>query len=99
MQLVENTRSNSFLIAEISAIRKNRTRLRTPEKRKGFASHSLALTEEGPLGTSHCFNRYQYSNRQSYEKLEVGLTPLLSIKVLFLIGTKTHFVQGKNAQT
>ena len=41
---------------------------------------------------------YQYSNRQSYEKLEVGLSHSLSTKVLILIDTKTYFVQGKNAQ-
>ena len=47
---------------------------------------------------SNVEGQYQYSNRQSYEKLEVDLTPVPSIKVPFLIDTKTHFVQGKNAQ-
>ena len=54
----------------------------------------LLTTDHSPLNT--VFD--QYSNRQSYEKLEVELTPLPSIKLLFLIDTKTHFVQGKNAQ-
>jgi hypothetical protein len=41
---------------------------------------------------------HQYSNRHSYEKLEVDLTHLSSTKVPFLIDTKTDFVQGENAQ-
>ena len=44
-------------------------------------------------------SKYQYSNRHTYEKLEVGLTLLPSTKVLFLIDTKMHFIQGENAQS
>ena len=55
----------------------------------GFSSHSLALTQEGPLATRHCI-----SNRHTYEKLEVGLSLSPSTKVLVLIDTKMHFVQG-----
>src|SRR5690242_10154898 len=46
-----------------------------------------------PLAAS----QYQYSNRHTYEKLEVELRHLLSAKVPVLIDTKTHFIQGKNA--
>src|SRR5690348_13653849 len=98
MQPIENKRPISFLIAEISAIRKNHVRSRTLEMQEGFASHSLVLTKEGALVTRHRLNRYQYSNRKSYEKLEVDLTPLLSTKLLFLIAKNSHFIQGKNAQ-
>ena len=42
-------------------------------------------------------NQYQYSNRKSYEKLEVELSLFPSTKIPFLIARKTHFVQGKNA--
>jgi hypothetical protein len=55
-----------------------------------------SLTSSLQLPTSSIQN--QYSNRQSYEKLEVDLSRLSSTKVLILIDTKTHFVQGKNAQ-
>ena len=37
---------------------------------------------------------FRYSNRQSYEKLELDVTFLESMKVPFLIDSKTHFVQG-----
>src|SRR5690348_7882442 len=60
-----------------------------------FAPHSAPISSLQPLTSS---TQYQYSNRQSYEKLEVDLTHLSSTKVLILIDTKTHFVQGKNAQ-
>ena len=53
------------------------------------------LTKEGQSPAS---SQYQYSNRQSYEKLEIDLTPLPSMKGLFLIDTKMHFVQGEIAQ-
>jgi hypothetical protein len=55
-----------------------------------------SLTSSLQLPTSSIQN--QYSNRHSYEKLEVGLTHLSSTKVPVLIDTKTHFIQGENAQ-
>jgi hypothetical protein len=60
-----------------------------------FALCGVPFSSLKPLTSSA---QYQYSNRQSYEKLEVDLTHLSSTKVLILIDTKTHFVQGKNAQ-
>ena len=63
--------------------------------RRHFALHSAPISSLQPLTSSA---QYQYSNRQSYEKLEVDLTHLSSTKVLILIDTKSHFVQGKNAQ-
>jgi hypothetical protein len=59
-----------------------------PGSPKALASNIQSLT----------FSQYQYSNRQSYEKLEVHLNPLSSTNVPVLIDTKTHFVQGKIAQ-
>jgi hypothetical protein len=60
------------------------------------ADRALAFPSYSPLATRHwCL--YQYSNRQSYEKLEVHLSHLPSTKVVFLIDTKTHFVQGEIA--
>ena len=38
--------------------------------------------------------RQETSNRHTYEKLEPELTPLLSMKVLALIDSQTHFIQG-----
>ena len=38
--------------------------------------------------------RSHNSNRHTYEKLEVGLSLLPSAKVLSLIDTKMHFIQG-----
>jgi|SRR5690348_9186870 len=56
-----------------------------------FALCGVPFSSLKPLTSSA---QYQYSNRQSYEKLEVDLTHLSSTKVLILIDTKTHFVQG-----
>ena len=60
-----------------------------------FALYRVPISSLQPLTSSA---QYQYSNRQSYEKLEVDLTRLSSTNVLVLIDTKTDFVQGENAQ-
>ena len=53
------------------------------------------------LVTDHCplITAVGQSNRHTYEKLEVVLNLLPSTKVLFLIDTKMHFIQGENAQS
>ena len=56
-----------------------------------LAASRLLATRHSPLATF-------ISNRHTYEKLEVELRHLLSAKVPVLIDTKTHFIQGKNAQ-
>jgi len=113
MQLIENKRSGSFLIAEISAIRKNHVRSRTfPQIRfthklppicaclsRTGSTQRICLSRDTGHGPRRIVSaRYQYSNRHSYEKLEVRLTRLPSTQLPVLIDTKTHFVQGENAQ-
>jgi len=42
--------------------------------------------------------RHPYSNRNCYEKLELDVSGLKSITSIFLIATKSHFFELKNAQ-
>src|SRR5579875_397566 len=42
--------------------------------------------------------RYQYSNRNCYEKLELDVSNLESATSIFLIATKSHLFEPENAQ-
>ena len=77
---------------------RNERSLRHPElsSLEPLGGRSLAADPDGRKGSLH--HQYQYSNRHTYEKLEVELTHLFSARASVLIDTKTHFIQGKNAQ-
>lgn len=63
-------------------------------------SYSRRIASE-PLTSSYQHpapSKYQYSNRQPPQKLEIALTSMKSATSFFLIDSKMHSTQGKNAQ-
>ena len=55
--------------------------------KEGTAARDLLLSSASRL-------QHQYSNRKTYEKLELGVTPIKPTTSIFLIVKKTHFIQG-----
>ena len=80
---------------------------RATRKLENYPSHSYSGTSKFLIDnfqrdlSSECFRharinrRRCISNRQTYEKLEVDVSYLESITSLFLIDTKSHFIQGE----